>query len=831
MSLPGLIEKYGTAEDQAEAKQQAASLQEEGYQVIHSQEAASIEDATSTQQEAANNPPRRAHSSSHSASRAPTTTSLESTNDTIVGPTGPHSNTVDGSPARRPAQTPINFSRPVTPKKPGRQMSGDSSVPQYHRPLSGSPTKQGPNSGHSVIGSVSSLYQRSSAPPLAAPAALNDFRISPTLGRPAATQSPQAQVRQIEQARRQTLKRAKAAKRLNLMVIGQTHTGKTSFLRALLTTLGSQYGEIEVRRTNKMEKLPQVELAPSREVLLKGMPSQPSQKMAESTVGSDSETDHEPGTPTRRRRRKTRQLSTASTSTYFSSLGSQAPPQKLLLSLMDTPALPATMVHATGSEPPAPLASLLSELVNRYDASLAEERKLKRVPLQSGEIAGRHINAVVWMIEPREVLEGEWYRELEKQKKLDEKWQEVERRRRWTQDSKAMAEAQEQPKQEEPVAAMPVKPDASLTKNGKSSPKKEPKRPRSVSLHRRKSDGKPLSRNGAAEQGEKKEQTTDAAPSKELRRTISYGAHDRSGSESSVHTLRATAAAQAPKLVRNGSAAANPAEWNVNLNGQADGYIPNLAPASRAVLQHLLPLVPIIPVIARSDTLTVSELETVRRGVERGWKQVTEEIRRERGLEDGRGQFGWEWMGASAAAAQAQKQQKKTRGRMPTDEGVSLGEEVTNNNGVPVPTASPDKRMRSVETQEGSEEEDIKDEVENDTFPGVDDTPDQPRHILRVADVVPSDSALRTSWPLAIFSSEAKSARSSSGKQEDSFNELARVYPTHRLFLLDPSHCDFLILKSLLLGTHTGRILKASEERYEEWRRRVLEDKQGGDRR
>lgn len=682
-------------------------------------------------------------------------------------PTHARANTAQGVAG---APRPVNYSRPTTPsaaKNPPPALGSEgndampqphptSPPPQYHRPLAGasavvtpqsSPAKAAPppaTTPSSVLARPSPRKRERGPPPSAFNTSgyniASDFRISPAAHAAAQPQpSPQARRSAVESARAKALRKGRAPTRLNVMVVGEAGQGKTLFLRSLLQTLLGEVGEMsdveeplatvpgdartllqsfglnargKQGRTRQISLVEGIELVPDQEVLLNGI------------VDEEAE-QHQQARPSLRRnasstsiggggRRRRRGSNVSRTSASMSLLGSAAPPNRLSLTLIDTPGVPSVLpqsllsLHANASSTiPAPafLRPVLDEITSRYARTLKEESKLRRVPSKTG--AGgdsEHVHVVVWFVSPTEILEGgrTWWRE-EQERQI---WEKRERREKERQ--QAEREKVEALKAEQEKAMMREAQDAPLRSPSKKGSKSAAGgRPDGAQHQRRRTTSNPArpsssSSSSAANGNAARHQGGGEKASGEVERRGS--GRKRANSLKGIFQDLKIGSTDAPLPPRReASGALSPAigatstdddghgfgaaqgkdEDEVNgdaREGEDQGdddedyydeshYEATLSPSQKLVLSHLLPLVPVLPIIARAETLTTQQLESARRGVQRGWQEVVNGLEKSAGRQRKLDSIGspatesWGWIGFGGAAGQAAAAKKAGRRR------------------------------------------------------------------------------------------------------------------------------------------------------------------------
>ncbi|PWN29594.1 hypothetical protein BDZ90DRAFT_230456 [Jaminaea rosea] len=423
-------------------------------------------------------------------------------------------------------------------------------------------------------------------------------------------------------------------------------------------------------RTKQIQTVEGIELVPDQDVLLSGLcdeeelaqsPQRPSLRRnasSNSVVPS-----------TRGQRRQRRGSNTSRLSASMSFLGSAAPPNRLSLNLIDTPGLPSvlpqsTLNSAANGPTPAFLRPIVDEIVSRYVRTLKEETKLRRVPSKTSGGDSEHVHVVVWFVQPSEILEGgrTWWRE--EQERI--RWERREQREKARQEAERKKVEQLRAAQEKDLELAQSQTQGLARDGGKAANAKPdgPQRRRTLSTPGRPSSATSL---GSASQKSSSRLNRGSATANDGSTAGGTGGRKRANSLKGMFQDLKIGSADAPlpprrsqagQLTENKSAAASTddatdvktSDSNGGPNlaqsqaGQAaddpqaghDGdfvdddeddessYLPTLSPSQKIVLSHLLPLVPVLPIIARADGLTVHQLEAARRGVQRGWQEVVD---------------------------------------------------------------------------------------------------------------------------------------------------------------------------------------------------------------
>lgn len=718
----------------------------------------------------------------------------------------------------------------------------------------------------------------------------SDFRLSTSawvrMNEDAARRQEQ---QQLAQTRRQlSLKRGKAPIALRIMVLGPTGTGKTSWVKSFvesLEPLGAQGDQQQtqskptghqLRPTRKFTSLEGIEFSPATSLLNNAVDATVDDDDKEVVMSHENLSDAQLRSTARRESASTnrskfrrRASSRASLSSAYLSLGSSAPPQKVSLSIIDTPALPRDSPTSANANDDLTIPSfalpIVDEITGRYMRTLQEEGKLNRLPTRSSFVEGQHVHLVLWFIDPREVLEGEWWHRIKEEQRRDREW-----KTRRTSLSRG-ADLTTNPASTVTITTVSGGPDGEAARAHRHH--------RSGSLGRRRKTSLRAIRSvdGVAE----------GVTSKEVQLARSASENTVPGSSDHVHGRQQQ-------------------QEDAVLIQDDEVYTPTLSPMQRQTLRHILPLVPVMPIIARSDALTTHELQTVREGVKRGWNDVVAALKQRRtkdaaggeGEEDTTGDtylFGgdegagddtdgaeweWDWLkcscGGVAQARARTDSRANAKGKQAESEldGTNGNDEPAGNDDRGYTAAREDDTLFSHDTPTPRAEADDRNNGGiTDAQPRTSSSPSRPsdpalsqrpsssgslsspswsedqsdpRLWLGVDHIVPSSLKLNTRWPLAIFSPEMatlpSAPRIAGGNGGSKSNIAAEVpassAPTHfaRLYdsprgtlqLLDPSHCDFLLLRCVLLGTHTSRILASSKARYEMWRRDVVSRARGG---
>ncbi|CAO1619436.1 unnamed protein product [Jaminaea pallidilutea] len=713
----------------------------------------------------------------------------------------------------------------------------------------------------------------------------SDFRLSPTAHAALTVHlSPQARRSMVEAARQKSVKKIRAATRLNVMVVGEAGTGKTLFLCNLAASLqredvngmdrGGDSGNasrdnsdtvVRPRRTDRLTQIEPIEVKVTASLLVADVVLD---------YSNDSLLDSNVRLPRNSHERRQSNESSLSSQSYVRREAMPARLKLSLISLIDTPGLPLQYSDSVlrAACAPASLREALHEINLRYRRTLCEEAKLSRASDGSTKSDGEHVHVVLWFIDPREILEGDrtWWYEEQQQKRWQEREQLLQRANGSSETTIPTSRRDEAHTAETHSTSHNLTNQLSRKSTSSSVSTRRPMR-----LAAGGRDGQ-----GQSVPGDLSEDTV--VDDWEADRTEEVGKF--AISPTGVHATE-------------------------HLEGQdynASEYVPILSPSQRLALYHLLPLVPVLPVIARSETLTSRELEIVRLGVRRGWDEVQGRLRcRQRVATGLPGR--WDWIGFGGQSQTdtdateidgeaARVVQIKRRQDSPTAS-------IVNGHGATVPNdpreSPPSRRRRDLHARETLRTSDI-------------------RAALGVEDIVPPPDELQAKWPLALWAPDAsppakstvttgcrfqqrdsddqescpaverapkearvdddvvgeevrkdqarsagdairapciverngsddaaaksisastknRSAPSSSapssmlplGSNQSQHIPRTRSYPNGlTLDLLDPTQCDFAALRAMLLGTHTSRILDASREAFEGWRRRTLEEQQ-----
>lgn len=773
------------------------------------------------------------------------------------------------------SQSVVNYSRPSAIKLsesslPGTRHTSASTPDSPQRRGSDTPEQSQKRVSPSPHNTKASRYDVQS-----------DFRLSPTAHAALAVHlSPQARRSMVEAARQKSVKKIRAATRLTIMVVGETGTGKTLFLRNLAASLqrgdvsgmyrGGDSGNasrdnsdtvVRPRRTDRLTQIEPTEVKVTTSLLVADVVLDHS---------NDSLLDCNARLP--RNSHGCRQ-STESSLSPQSYVKREAVPARLKLSLIDTPGLPSQYSNSIlrAACAPASLREALHEINLRYRRTLSEEAKLSRASDGGTKSDGEHVHVVLWFIGPREILEGDrtWWHEQQQQKRWQEREQLLQRADGSSETSVPASSRGKAHTAETQLTSYTLTNQVSRKSTSSSVSTRRPMR---------------LGASGKDGQehfvfGDLSEDTV--VGDREVDRTEEVG--NSSISPTGVH---------APEHLED-------------QDREASKYVPILSPSQRLTLYHLLPLVPVLPVIARSETLTSNELEIVRLGVHRGWDEVRLRLRSHYGVAtDLPGQ--WDWIGfggqsstdtdaTEADVEAATVVHIKRRQDSSTASTVNGHCATVSNDARETPTS---RRRPTFHARETSRTSDI-------------------RTALGVEDIVPPPDELQAKWPLALWAPDAfppakstatTGCRSQQGDPDDQESCLAverapeeariddslgdevtkdqptsagvamraphiverngsdksavqsdsvsrsncsaplssgrtptlppgsnqsqqfprtRSYPNGlTLDLLDPTQCDFAALRAMLLGTHTSRILDASREAFEGWRRRTLEEQQ-----
>lgn len=775
------------------------------------------------------------------------------------------------------SQSVVNYSRPSAlmlseSSVPGTRHTSASTLDSPQRRDSSGPEQSQKRVSPSPQNTKASRYDVQS-----------DFRLSPTAHAALAVHlSPQARCSMVEAARQKSVKMIRAATRLNVMVVGGAGTGKTLFLRNLAASLqredvsgmdrggdsGSGHASRDnsdtvarPRRTDRLTQIEPIEVKVTASLLVADVVLD---------YSNDSLLDCSARLPRNSHERRQSNESSLSSQSY---VRREAVPARLKLSLIDTPGLPLQYSDSVlrVACAPASLKEALHEINLRYHRTLCEEAKLSRASDGSTKPNGEHVHVVLCFIDPREILEGDrtWWHEEQQQKR----WQE---RELLLQGANGSSETSMPTSRRDEAHTAETQPTSHTLTNqlSRKSTSSSVSTRRPMRLAAGGKDGQ-----GQSVPGDLSEDTV--VDDQEADRTEEVG--KLAISPTGVHATE-------------------------HLEGRdydASEYVPILSPSQRLALYHLLPLVPVLPVIARSETLTSSELEIVRLGVRRGWDEVQGRLRSQQGVATdlpGR----WDWIGfggqsqtdtdatdiddEAARVVQIQRRQDSsiasivnghcsivpndprgtpTSRRRPhrharetlrtSDIRAALGVEDI----VPPPDElqakwplalwAPDASSPAKSTVTTGCRFQQRDSDDQESCPAVERAPKETRVDDNVGDEVTKDQATSagdamrapciverngsddTAAKSISASTKNRSATMSSAqssmlpldsKQSQHFPR-TRSYPNGlTLDLLDPTQCDFAALRAMLLGTHTSRILDASREAFEGWRRRTLEEQQ-----
>ncbi|CAO1628064.1 unnamed protein product [Parajaminaea phylloscopi] len=440
-------------------------------------------------------------------------------------------------------------------------------------------------------------------------------------------------------------------------------------------------------RTKRIEVLEGIDLSPSGHLLLRNLEkmtsSTPAAKDATSAMaeGKEEKGPHD-GAATVRRARKNSVSSAHSVAT--TALAAAAAPSRLTLSLIDTPSLPSALPpslsghssqKAPGAAPQTPyfLRPVIDEVVSRYSTTLREEAKLRRTPSKSGSMEGEHVHVIVWFIEPREILEGDrgWWKELRDKNRWDKR-----EKRHSNQERSKETRTKRKPGSKGNDPPPPPLPNGTITATeGTQASADSPTKPTEKdAASRRRTNSTP---NQPADVPRTLKRSTSAAALNAGTSTVTSpiaagtgarpgesderpnGSHERGQSVSDVPGPGASTAIKAPEPAvrpRSSSTATGAGDKGVANGSQSaqaieeesdeEDYVPTLSPSQKLVLSRLLPLVPVLPIIAKAETLTVTQLRDVRQAVRRGWSEVVGQLENQAiGRASENSTFGWGWIG------------------------------------------------------------------------------------------------------------------------------------------------------------------------------------------
>lgn len=242
-----------------------------------------------------------------------------------------------------------------------------------------------------------SLYDSILIPPSNAMA---DFRISShTLPRPTPAQRKQV----IDAARRVSLKRAKAPCEFNILVVGGRMTGKTSFIRTLLSTCDLHHCSEEVRIAAAHFGIASSSSHPTRRTdpitplatksfnYLGGIELQANSLLPLSSLDQGGNTSTE-----KQEWFRQQSLASARTSIFSTSTGSNT--QKLQISICDTPGIDFEIED--DFEVDRRVSKIVKYVEGKFLKTLSEEGKIQR-KLKSED----HIHLILYFIDPRHLSE------------------------------------------------------------------------------------------------------------------------------------------------------------------------------------------------------------------------------------------------------------------------------------------------------------------------------------------------------------------------------------------------------------------------------------------
>lgn len=225
-----------------------------------------------------------------------------------------------------------------------------------------------------------------------------DFRVSPnSIPQPTASQRRHV----IDAARSQSLRRAKAPAELNLMVFGATGTGKTSFIRTLLATCDLSLCTEEAKKAASLfgispdHKHPTHDMDPIMPLrtkqyeILQGIDLHPSSLIPISALEAGAESN---GRPSSVRNRPGSMFSTRTNTT--SGFGSG----RVQLSICDTPGIDFELEDEFEIE--KKVNASLRHLEFKLSKTLSEENKVQRQPRGDGLM-----HLILYFIDPRFLID------------------------------------------------------------------------------------------------------------------------------------------------------------------------------------------------------------------------------------------------------------------------------------------------------------------------------------------------------------------------------------------------------------------------------------------
>lgn len=788
------------------------------------------------------------------------------------------------------------------------------------------------------------------SPPL--PSTRSNFRESVSAWAKPSTSSndatTKAQQEQLAQTRQQmSMRRGKAPLAFRVMVLGSGGVGKTMWIKTFAESL-QPHNDSSMRDGGRWttEQQEQVEafgmggsaqntLCPTSKLAsLDGLEVVPSKAMHWNVV-SRGESNQRARSPNfgpveghqdslgRSRSRKDRSRA----SSVFLAHGASAPRTKVSLSMIDTPALPRSSVSIASSHTtraPVHLRPIIDQITSRYMKTLQEEGKLNRLPTRSSSVEGQHVHCVLWFIDPREVLDGEWWYKMKEDEKSERQWK-----------ARAETSASRRPRAGSVAAAIKASavPSARTSAHGRAetsstSPKLDTSARLSSSKIKAKQSRETISGDGRGHRRDASEVKTRRgtvgssasgarSPREEAMEILNSRETDTHAAELSEPSDATTSSPEATKFPL--PATAEP-QGNIKAADESSStsiYTPTLSPTQRLTLRHLLPIVPIIPLIGRADTLTEKELQAVRRGVRTGWREVVTQLKREVNKNNGGGggdkkaegqrkkhestssadssssssfndyildadvsegeesgdvtRWEWDWL-KKGKDTSADATNGNGNGDSLDDDQIAHSENGNGNGNGDGNDGRAAKSSHAAGSSDGfrdDHQEFMADDPSADSYdeeerrqklrhglgqarrtasavasPHIDADDDydasDPRFLLGVQDIVPSSLELRDRWPLAMFSPELDTLPSWQKQLHERAQPSSASTSTHPLFsriyrqplgamqTLNPDHCDFALLRCILLGTHTGRILASSKGRYEIWRRGVISRARGG---
>lgn len=420
-----------------------------------------------------------------------------------------------------------------------------------------------PSAFHNAAGSLPGLFNQ----PL-------DFRTSPaSLAQPSPSQRRQV----IDTARRMSLKRSKAPIELNLMLVGATGTGKTSFVRSLLATCdlslcsdeskvaAAMFGIAQDLRHPTHDTNPITPLRTSKYDILSGIDLHPNSLIPIAALESGAHLNGRNGYG------GARPQSVFSTRmSTMSGLGGG----RVQLSVCDTPGMDLELEDEFEIE--RKVSAMLRHLEDRLGKTLSEESKVQRQARGDG-----HIHLVLYFIDPRFMVEQVAAR---RQRRDQARYASAAAAARL--DEKAKEEKQRQHRERPHTAQADVR------------------RSRSTSLSAQAAPAALQASNGSLNKQARTAQLRESMEAVRAQSARRESVQKRPTSKDSTISASAGAPTAAAFSPTRGATGQHVDDQEVDVEGLSQQQI--------SILARLSERANVLPVIAKADTLTQAQLDEVR---------------------------------------------------------------------------------------------------------------------------------------------------------------------------------------------------------------------------